>query len=436
MCSSDLPDGALVDKVPVKDADVTINDQLMFNPEPTQGTTDENGLFEYVLVAGMPSLDQNGTNTYTKTFEVEASVNGIGITWNQGNVYRAYVLGARALEGTDFITYGPDQVDIVLRDPPGSNSYAYIEQGSSFSSAETWSFNQGTSQGLDFDIYTGLLVQAGGGAVGPVVKNETIYHTEIGLEIDRFIDYEGTYGRRVTFNERIETSSDPEDVGSMADVYIGRSLNAFFQETKNLKVIPKAYADANALTYYGTGEFVLGEINGFTMDEGNTETYFVYSQRHILEELIPSLMNLLGNLMASNKYDSKLPVGHECYGMGNDNLRCLTNYFSEEEIEAEDRPYTYKGPNDEMDSVAFLNDQISGWIRAIAMNESEKVRATTESNLSVDGSAGAYTSTLKEEYSSEYNWNSARELNFYWNGNTANLTNNAGLGIRDRKSVV
>ncbi|MEL7147306.1 MAG: LamG domain-containing protein, partial [Bacteroidota bacterium] len=135
------PGGALVDKVPVKDADITINNQLMFNPEPTQGTTDENGLYAYVFTAGFPSLQPDGVNTYTKTFEVEASVNGIGITWNQGNIYRAHVLGAKPDEGTDFITYGPDQVDIVLRDPPGSNSYAYIEQGSSFSSAEVWNFN-------------------------------------------------------------------------------------------------------------------------------------------------------------------------------------------------------------------------------------------------------------------------------------------------------
>ena len=105
-----VSEGGLVDKVPVKDADIIINDNLMINPEPTDGTTNDEGLFQYEFRAGTPSLAQDGANTYTKTFEVEASVNGLGITWNQGDIYRAYVLGAQPLEGTDFITYGPDQV--------------------------------------------------------------------------------------------------------------------------------------------------------------------------------------------------------------------------------------------------------------------------------------------------------------------------------------
>ena len=429
-----VAEGGLIDKVAVKDADIIINDNLMINPEATEGTTDENGLFEYQFRAGMPSLAQDGENTYTKTFEVEASVNGLGITWNQGAVYRAYVLGAQPLEGTDFITYGPDQVDIVLRDPPGSNSYAYIEEGSSFSSAETWQFKQATAQGLDADIYNGFLVQAGGGLAGPVVKNETISHSEIGVEIDRYFDYDGTYGRRVTFKERIETSSDPEDVGSMADVYIGRSFNAFIQETKNLKIMSKDYVIANGLTYYGDGDYVLGEISGFTMDEGDTETYFVYSQRHILEELIPTLIMLRGNLMASTKYESLLEVTHPCYGMSNDS-KCLTEYYTEEEINFADRSYNYTGPEDEMDSVDFVNDNIANWLNAIAMNEAEKVEANTQTNLSIDGSTGAYSATLKEEYSGEYNWNSSRELNFKWNGAFTNLTNNAGLGIETTMNI-
>ena len=429
-----VDEGGLIDKVAVKEAEIVINDNLMINPEPTEGTTDDAGLFQYTFRAGGPSLLQDAENTYTKTFEIEASVNGLGITWNQGDTYRAYVLGAAPLEGTDFITYGPDQVDIVLRDPPGTNSYAFIEQGSSFSSAETWQFNQATSQGLDADIYSGMLVQAGGGLVGPVVKNETIYHTEIGLEIDRYIDYDGTYGRRVTFNERIETSSDPEDVGSMADLYIGRSLNAFFQETKNLKVLSKDYADANGLTYYGSGDYVLGEISGFTMDEGDTETYFVYSQRHILEELIPTLIFLRANLMTSAKYIDHLGIEHPCYGMSNDS-KCLTDYFSDEEIEGSNQSYQYVGPSDEMDSVSFVNQQISNWLNAIAVNEAEKAEAITQTNLSIDGSTGAYSATLKEEYTSSYNWNTARSMNFYWNGAFANLTNNAGVGLNTTMNI-
>ena len=429
------PDGSLIDKVPVKDAEVIINDNLMINPEPTQGMTNENGLFQYEFRAGMPNLSGDGENTYTKTFEVEASVGGLGITWNQGDIYRAYVLGAKPELGTDFITYGPDQIDVVLRDPPGSNSYAWIEEGSAYSTAQNWQFETKTDQGQDLEWYTGFLVQAGGGLAGPVVKNETVSHSEIGLEVERYIDYNGTYGKRITFTERIETSSDPEDVGSMADLYIGRSFNAFVQETRNLKVMPRAYCVDNDLPYYGEGEYVLGVISGFTMDEGDTETYFVYSQRHILQELIPDLILLRNELMISDKYESKLDVSHECWGMSNDNTRCLTKYFTEAQIEFENQSYNYVGPADEMDSVDFINDNITVWMNAIAMNEAEKAEAITQTNISIDGSTGAYTSTLKEDFTGEYNWNSSRALNFKWNGNFTNLTNNAGLGVETTMGI-
>src|SRR3546814_17898905 len=42
------------------------------------------------------------------------------------------------MTGTDFVTAGPDKLLAVLRDPPGSRSYSFIEEGSTFRSSSTY----------------------------------------------------------------------------------------------------------------------------------------------------------------------------------------------------------------------------------------------------------------------------------------------------------
>ena len=41
-------------------------------------------------------------------------------------------------EGTNFVTNGPQVVSHILRDPPGSNSYAFFENNSTFTTSRTY----------------------------------------------------------------------------------------------------------------------------------------------------------------------------------------------------------------------------------------------------------------------------------------------------------
>ncbi|HAP63416.1 MAG TPA: hypothetical protein DCR93_29265 [Cytophagales bacterium] len=434
-----------VDKVPVQGATVTITDNLTFNgPLATSGTTDEAGYYAYSFRAGVPnfSVDSNDPeNSYTKTFEVHAQVGSIGYSWlPNGETFRGHIMGAKPLVGTDFLTAGPDQVDFVLRDPPGSNSYAWVEEGSSFSAAETWEFGYDTDQSFIYDVYKGLLVEAGGGLAGPVVSNQTIYKSEYGAEIARSVDNNGTYRRTVTFTERIETSSDPEDVGTMADLYIGKSQNYTMSETLNLVILEKAYCDAHAIPYFDTGgEYVLAQQNSFAIADVADPTYFKYTHRHLVENVIPDLVVQRSRVFnESGKYESNLPIDDEFYLMSNDHKGFVNPSVRTEVISESEGTYRTIGPSytfsqttpGEMDSVAWFNDQIEAWFNAIQINEAEKAFAKTRTNLSIDGSSGAYQSEISEEFSAEYNWNTARSMRLIWNGQFANITNNAGNGVR------
>ena len=51
---------------------------------------------------------------------------------------KVFVMGGK-LTGTDFVTAGPDKLLMVLRDPPGANSFSYAEKGSTISHTTSYS---------------------------------------------------------------------------------------------------------------------------------------------------------------------------------------------------------------------------------------------------------------------------------------------------------
>lgn len=450
------PDGTIEDFVPVSNAEINISDNFSLVVENNTGKTDATGKFYYEFRAGVPSLSEDGADSYTKTLQVNVTVGQLGVSWPESDVFKGYVLGALPQEGTDFVSYGPETVEMVLRDPPGTNSYAFIEKGSSFSKSETWTMDVNTNTGLNQTWHNGMYFGAGGGLAGPIIETFYTLDSEIGMELERGFDYDGQYTEKWTFNERIETSSDPEDVGSDADVYIGKAYNAFVTKTKSLALLEKSYCDQYGLTYLNTGgNIVLGIIDGYAVDEGNTATFFAYSQRHIVEELLPDLFILRDELFKSDKYESHLPWGHQFYGVSNNNDTYAYRQFKLDTIAANGvvdttaLSYTFTPVNNEsVDSVAFINEQIRQWMNAIATNEAEKASAQTTKNVSVDGSGGIVSEQISETYESAYNWQSSRKINFDWNAkfgvtaqgkgytlkNTFNIGVNIGRGEDAKKS--
>ena len=168
-------------------------------------------------------------------------------TWRK--LYRGYIIGQRP-KGNNFYTEGPEVPEIILRDPPGSGSYAYVEKGSSYSVSSSYSTDFDNGSGFGAEILLGVEVAAGGGLAGPVIKTDTKNSGKTGLSFSTTVNESGEYVQTYEFTERIETSSDPGVVGSMGDIYIGKSYNYFYGETDNLKIVPKALADVNGILHW------------------------------------------------------------------------------------------------------------------------------------------------------------------------------------------
>lgn len=105
--------------------------------------TDENGLASYMFRAGMPNVLDDHTLGLNLTYEVDEKT----YEWDQNGKFRVIVLG-NLTYGNDFITKGPDEVDFVLRDPPGSNSHATFRKKTIHSNQWTIKVTGGSTQDI------------------------------------------------------------------------------------------------------------------------------------------------------------------------------------------------------------------------------------------------------------------------------------------------
>lgn len=431
----DNPKGPVSDYVPVSGANITINDQLMANPVATTAQTGDDGTYAYSFQAGIPNVSQNGAESYTKTFEVDVTVDQTAISWRSADdPYRAYVLGSSPVAGSDFISEGPEVPEIILRDPPGSNSYAYIEEGSTYSETSGWSLSLNDNSAMDNTISNGALIAS---ATGVILWSTETDDEEIGVRVVSDVNVSGNYQQNYTFTERIQTSSDPEDVGSDADLYIGKSYNVFFTKSENLKIMPRQYCIDNGLDYYSadtSSKYVLGIIDGFMMDAASAATYFIYSQKQIINDVIPNLMVQRNSLLQSSDYISHFPASSPYYGVSN-NSPALSQFIkdtlaSNPSADTTHLSYTFVNDSTAVDSVEFYNTQITQWLNAVALNEAEKASAETVTNLSIDGSSGAYTSEIDQTNVSSYNWNNSRQLGLTWNSALGVNVNGEGFLLK------
>ena len=73
--------------------------------------------------------------------------------------------------------------DIILRDPPGSNSFASIEAGKSISFTEEGSFTIAQTANTQLEMKLGVKFAAGGGLAGPVIEAEAVNSIAAGLSL-------------------------------------------------------------------------------------------------------------------------------------------------------------------------------------------------------------------------------------------------------------
>ncbi|MFV5690716.1 LamG-like jellyroll fold domain-containing protein [Flavobacterium sp. LT1R49] len=291
-------------KVPVNDGELIKNNNLaLLNSESVVVDPNDESRLTYNFKGGLPSVSPPFTITSSLKYrinEVDYDVEGYNAT--------GIVLGGKSDGSRTFVTAAPDMPDIILRDPPGSNSSASIEKGESISFTTESSLAHSEGLTTDFTLLGGVKFAAGGGLAGPVIESQATNSLHLGIGVKSTSTDGKSLTKTYTFNQTISTSDDPAYVGSNADLYIGNSKNQFygsFDDVKASTSIPKktiagiqVVLDSSEYINLGsptTPLYISKQKSVYFVDEPSS-TFFIYSQKHILETLIPEYEIFITNI--------------------------------------------------------------------------------------------------------------------------------------------
>lgn len=371
------------EQVPIRKGTLNIYNSLAKESHHTTAALRDDGTADFQVDALNTTFELTGENAL-RELVLSCEVDG---EYVQGDILRAFVTGYRD-KGRNTTIQGKPVVVDVLRDPPGAGSYSYIEQGTTYKFDYNWS--------IDFEVGTEIYISGGAnymlttGAVGPGVYSGTVTS---GAKEAKLLDLPLTLGGvfkkvhtyEMTTSERITTSSSMYDVGADADLYIG--VGTSYQTAQR-----EAFMAINAATqrmlmpaiHAGlVKQVAMGVEDGDTCylvvaDElavsAGMASQFVYSQRHILNVLIPELFAERDALLI---YGSKAQV--EMIADAQHKVLYATSLAPDEEgygITGYEPCYPTGWSGLEFDKIQAINQQIAGWVDIIGQNEREKMSCT------------------------------------------------------------
>lgn len=375
----------------------------------------------YRWTAGMPNV----TSPYTRTINISGNFNGRNIS---APSITGAILGGMP-KGNNFVTRGPDLVVSVLRDPPGSNSYASIQK-------DTVRTSLNSSLDMNFHGDSAQPTYLRGAEIKTVQGFTILDETNTKFTVGENITAEGEflYGNRLelttTFSKTVSTSAESEYVGINGDVFVGYSTNMIVGDCRNVELVQDP--DDKTLSLESRDGMAYGQ-------EFSTE--FNYSQAEIRIKQIPmwtSLRNafLMRQQRVGSKEEAMNYVNHTKQPV------YLTWLKPEDEDFGEPTSYVCKLPIDinekamGIDSVQYYNSQIDNWKNILALNEQDKVRAFQnprdffQKNLSFDAGATYSESLTVQSDSTHIFMNNARfshcarvHTGSAWNGNGIDFVN-------------
>ncbi|MBR5335522.1 MAG: hypothetical protein IKV23_04535 [Bacteroidaceae bacterium] len=370
------------------DDDVQVGDVV--NLESNQLQLDDKGEATYQWKAGLANITAPYTRTISMTYEVGGEVKSWKI---DGKEYMEGVILGSLPTGNNFVTMGPDKVLMVLRDPPGSNSSA------EWSSGTMTAYEKKIGHNWDATIVIKNTHHFGGEVtlitgVGVAYKQETALKDDLswgGKAVSKG-ENATTRSHSLTITEAISTSSDRNLVGTLGDVFIGQATNLVFGKAREV-----------GFTRDADNNITLGVQDILSVGD-KFSTYFTYSVFYIETFLLPNLEALRNDLLITLS-----PEEYTNYQNNTDGLKFITTLspddprFGSNNHDTEvwgDKAVAFgelEGPSykvvlplrlkeehvyrlgetvqADQDSVYQYNLQISNWVRHLAANEEEKVRA-------------------------------------------------------------
>ncbi len=419
--------GVEADEVPTSDAVVEFTNNLAIT-SLTQVEADSTGVAYYDFQVTEPELT-SGLRKFSAKIYYGSEEPQTSISWN--GAFDGIILGG-IQTGRDFVTGGPDKVLMVLRDPPGTNSYSYLEKGITVSESSTYNGsakNKGSelfTQYLGFDLVT--WVGFGGGVINTVENKNGI---TLGVVHEETVSGSESKKSVTTTTTRFETSSDPMYVGADGDVFVGYSTNIAYGATNNVNIVtaeqyqddPSKYEVFETITPSATSSYLLVKQVGLGVAQ-TFGTLFAYPQKHIEDRLLPEMEalrnNFLMQLPSNMTYDdlqelateldttfyvSYLSSGDPNYGKDNDDSAFRNTEDPDPKDEFNGPSYRVIFPdNDDYtrhDTVLYLNQSIANWYKQLENNEKAKLNAKLLQNYSFQGGSPiSYSESYSESKSS------------------------------------
>ena len=367
-------------------------------------------------------LDEKGGASYVFTpqnttfvMENDLALKSVGITLQYDSTFydvkpfygdhlRGYVMATLPKkEGRIVVAAGVPRLFDILRDPPGSGSFAYLEQGSKLS----YSYNMTLDAALGVKIaatqakkqsyYTGTVVIPSFGSTG--VEYGTIdgasKKNTFALDIITKFGGNWTYNYNIDVTERVQTNSGKKWIGPKADLFIGVNENVIVQDAIAVRIVPESQYNILASGENGTfttdngykvsvktgtvkklaeGTDAKGRKVYLIRDEvlgvgPKVQSTFIHSQHYIENELIPNLLKVRNSLI--------LPKDSDQYAQKMADFKQEPVYVSQVENTSPEFGLKYKivCPDgvEKNDSVNALNQQIATWAKFLVQNESEKL---------------------------------------------------------------
>lgn len=357
--------------------------------------------YKYSFFAGVPNIAI--ADGFKKSISVQYSIpgsNALRISNLDNFKPEGIIDGGAPTGGVDFASVAPDVPDIILRDPPGSNSFASIEKGTTITYTQETSGANTEAEGGGYYVSIGSTVTVSTGIPTALVDTD----------VNIVIDAEGSFSKSIentsenvttntyTFNRTISTSDDPNFVGADGDLYIGNAKNVYYgifnnmfvtdtplfltdgTPVPNIEIIAKNENGENVTMYVSTRkDYVIGEQP--------TKTFYTYSQKYIVETLIPQLEEIAANFVPdpNPNPDPLVPVFTKAtYQKQADLWRKIIQQNEKSKYDAKNNKDDYKK------SVLEL-------VKVFGESESEitdLVNANFFSNQSFDAGVGEYTSAI------------------------------------------
>ena len=248
------------------------------------------GLFKYKFKAGGPNI----VSPYLKTLQVTAEAHDELATSTLSTV----VLGKRPRQST-FASTSPSIPTMILRDPPGDASFAFMEKGST--SCQTWSYSASYGGGVETEVSLSL---------GADLTTSIGLGAEVELEIETTADFtfatSSSYTNLttqesetcMTTTQVISTGDNDLIVGSQmgGDVYMGGAINYIFGITDEL-----LWDTASCDYFLSKGLYVFPD--GFA-------TTFIYSEYQIKNVVIPNLVTI-GDQKSADRWQEIIDLNNK-----------------------------------------------------------------------------------------------------------------------------